>query len=129
MRPSFTDGQRLKKSAKKAVESGTTYVRRWWSNKYKRPSNDPLFESRSLAAWVREMYEDLYERRAEIETALEDEVTPLRERSALTARLQNINKILDEEEYTDDPLIDKWEAELEAGITPDLDEDVPTKRK
>ncbi len=123
MRPSFTDTARQKRSAKKAVSEGSSYIRRWWSNKYKRPPTDPLFEASSLAEWVHEMYEDLYERKAEIEAQLEDEMTPMKERTFLMTRLRNVNKILQEDlKDSDDPLIDRWEQELLEGKVPDLDE-------
>ncbi len=130
MRPSFTDFRRLKAEAKRAVEGGASFIRRWWSHKYKLPTNDSRFEERSIAEWMCEMYEDLYERKAEIEIQLVDEMTPMRERTSLMARLRKLNKMLDEElEVSDDPLIDKWEAELESGVTPDLDEDTPSRRE
>ena len=81
MRPYFTDYARLKRQAKRAVNDGASYVHRWWSQKYKRPANDPLFEERGMSEWVREMYEDLYERKAEIVSQLEDDMTPMREKS------------------------------------------------
>jgi hypothetical protein len=79
---------------------------------------------------MREMYEDLYERKAELEALLADEMTPMRERTTLMARLRRLNKILDEDlEVSDDPLVDKWEAELAAGRIPDLDEGLPSERE
>ncbi len=123
MRPYFTDYARLKRQAKKAVSGGSSYIRRWWSQKYKRPANDPLFEERSMSEWVREMYEDFYERKAEIVSQLEDDMTPMSEKSSLIARLEGINKALGEDlDYSADPLADKWERELKDGIEPDLDE-------
>lgn len=123
MRPSFTDYDRIKRQAKKAVDGGSSYIRRWWSNKYKRPSSDPLFEQRSLSEWVSEMYEDLYERKAEFQAQLEDDMTPLGEKSSLMARLERINKILGEDlDQVADPLVDKWEKQIQAGEEPDLDE-------
>ena len=123
MRPSFTDYDRLKRQAKKAVDGGSSYIRRWWSRKYKRPANDPLFEERSMSEWVREMYEDFYERKAEIVAQLEDDMTPMSEKSNLITRLEGINKILGEDlGYSADPLSDKWEREIQEGIDPDLNE-------
>lgn len=76
-----------------------------------------------MSEWVREMYEDLYERKAEIVAQLEDDMTPMSEKSNLIARLEGINKILGEDlDYSADPLADKWEREIQAGIEPDLDE-------
>ena len=76
-----------------------------------------------MSEWVREMYEDFYERKAEIVSQLEDDMTPMSEKSSLIARLEGINKALGEDlDYSADPLADKWERELKDGIEPDLDE-------
>lgn len=121
MRPRFTDWLRLKRLAKKTIDQGTSYVRRWWASKYRRPASDPLFESRPMATWVQEMYEDIYAQVQDIETRLADDTTPLRERTALSGRLRKLYRALGEtQEISDDPLADQWERELDAGITPDL---------
>jgi hypothetical protein len=115
---------RLRKAAQRAVKSERFSLARWWSNKYKRPPNDPLFLGKSEAFWLQEMFEDIYERKAELEAQLEDETLRLEERRVLSQKLRAILRSLGEKDVTkgEDSLIDKWEAELEAGITPDLDE-------
>lgn len=124
MRPRFTDVQRIKREAKKAIEDGTLDVRRWWSNKYNRPANDRLFQNRPISVWVREMYEDAYERKFDLETLLEDPEMRQEERRHVSQKLRRIYKALGEEDLTlgEDPLIDKWERELAEGKEPDLDE-------
>lgn len=79
-----------------------------------------------MAVWVKEMYEDLYEQVRDIETQLADEMTPMRERTTLAARLRKLSRALGEkEEISDDPLVDQWERDLEEGRIPDLDADAP----
>ena len=124
MRPSFTDYQRLKNEAKRTINKGSSYLRRWWSQKYNRPTNDPLFTNRPLAVWAREMFEDVYEERRSVLAQLEDEDIKSRERERLNGQLRRLNTALGEDpfEASSDPLVDKWLREIDAGITPDLDE-------
>ena len=67
-----------------------------------------------------EMYEDALLEKEELLSDLEQDAADV---SVISARLMVIDEFLGEntEEIGDD-LIDKWEAELAAGITPDLDE-------
>lgn len=121
MSASFTDYERLKREAKKSVELGHVQIRRWWSEKYKQPANDPRFEERSLAEWAREMWEDCYERKGNLETRLEEATG--HERQDILEQLERLAKALDED-FSQDPLADKWERELMEGKIPDLDEQV-----
>lgn len=129
MRPRFTDVQRIKRSAKKAIEDGDLDIRRWWSNKYGRPFNDSLFQKRPLAVWVREMYEDAYEKKRDLETLLEDPDLKQEERRSISQKLRRVYKALGEKDESmgEDPLADKWERELAEGKTPDLDEQLDAK--
>lgn len=70
------------------------------------------------------MYADLYERKRELEAQLDDEDTRIDQQRQVSKRLRSIYKALGEEDQTmgEDPLIDKWERELEADIRPDLNE-------
>lgn len=70
------------------------------------------------------MFEDVYERKADLEHQLEDGSLRLEERRSISTRLRGILRALGEHDWTmgEDPLIDKWEKELDAGIVPDLDE-------
>lgn len=104
-------------------------VSRWWSQKYRRPPNDPLFESRPLLAWVREMYEDAYEKAGDLEALLDDPDTRQEERRAISQKLRKLYKALGERDTTwgEDPLIDKWERELAEGKIPDLEEQMPVR--
>ncbi len=122
MRPRFTAEASLKKRAKEAVETGEVAARRWWCGKYNRPPNDPLYLSRSRASLNQEMYEDVYARKAEIEDRIERGDGDGGENlEALNA----VKRALGEDEQAEDALWDQWEADLEAGRTPDLDAEVP----
>lgn len=129
MRRRFTDILRIKRQAKRIVEAGDLEVRRWWSNKYSRPANDPLFSSRPIHAWISEMYVDVYEQIQTLETLLDDPDLRQEERRSTSTRLRKLYRLVgesDEKAIGEDPLIDKWEKELLEGKTPDLDEQVPT---
>lgn len=69
------------------------------------------------------MYEDLYERKAELEFALEEAETT-RERAPLLKQLESLQKALGEEELVEDELWEQWERELSEGKEPDLDQEV-----
>ena len=69
------------------------------------------------------MYEDLYLRKEELEEDLEN--ASGKEYTDISKRLNAIYRALDtdtDEGYEDDPLIAKWERELEEGKVPDLEE-------
>jgi hypothetical protein len=69
---------------------------------------------------LQEWLEDLYAEKADLIERLED---PEEDARRLMQRLNLIAEALGDEEYlTDDPLIDKWEAQLARGETPDLSE-------
>lgn len=124
MRPGFTDVSRLKRSAKRTVEDDRFNLERWWSKKYSRPPNDPLFLEKSEAYWLRDMFTDVYDRKTDLEEQLASDTLKFEERRSISTKLRAIYKALGEHDETvgEDSLIDKWERELDAGITPDLNE-------
>ncbi len=83
-----------------------------------------------MAVWIREMYEDAYERRLELETLLEDPDMRQEERRRLSGQLRKMYIALGEEDPTkgEDPLVDMWEEQLARGEVPDLDAQVPVKK-
>ena len=119
MRPPFTDVTRLRTEAEMAIESGNATVRRWWTNKYKLPSNHSLFLDRPEAVHMREMTEDLISRRNELEAEL-DEGTAGDSKRALET-LNAIKKALGEEDHDYDPIVEQWEKDMDEGRVPDLD--------
>jgi len=122
MRPYFTEEKNLKRRAQRNVERGTVAMRRWWCKKYNRPPNDPLYLNRSTASINQELYEDLFSRKDEIEQAIENNEGTAESNLGM---LNAIRKALGEDEVSNDPLWDQWEADLEAGREPDLDAKVP----
>lgn len=89
--------------------------------KYKLPPSHVLFQNQSIAELNMEMYEDLYVRKADIESDLDKDVT---DKQPLLEQLAALNTALGEEAAVVDPLADKWERELAAGRIPDLDEEM-----
>ena len=106
--------------AKRSVSTGYTQVKQWWSQKYRLPPNHELFENQSLAELTYEMFEDMISRRDEILEELE--TAESKQADWLVKQLNLLNEALGEEPYIQDPLIDKWDRELAAGLVPDLDE-------
>jgi len=69
---------------------------------------------------LQERYEDLYAEKEELLARFEDDNE---DANALMLRINAISEALDDgDSVTDDPLIDKWEADLAAGRMPDLSE-------
>ena len=109
---------RLRAQAKRNLKTNDYRIRKWWVEKYKRPASDPLYLSRSWPEWQVEMFEDmLVQREIIMERVANGEVDS---KDGLAA-LEGLNKILGDER-TVDPLVDKWERELDAGKVPNLDE-------
>lgn len=79
-------------------------LERWWSDKYKLPSNHDLFQSRTKFDLLVEFYEDYYDK------------NPLDAHRNADGTIQFKD--------TGDDMIDKWEAEIAAGLTPDFYEDL-----
>ena len=95
---------------------------RWWSRKYNLPPNHELFLERSLPDLHQEMLEDLMIEESELKKRIEKGEDA---EGNLLRELNNIQKMLGEDEGTEDMLWDKWEAQLAAGEIPDLDEMPP----
>lgn len=119
MKPLFGDIDRLKRAARDAVGTGFATIKRWWINKYQLPTTHALFGEQTLADLTQELYEDLYQERINLLAKLEEGTHGAKE---LEERLNEINKILGEDYYAGDALVDKWEKELEEGLTPNLEE-------
>ena len=116
----FASMDRLRAQAKRNLETNDYRIRKWWVDKYKRPSSDPLFLNRSWPEWQVEMFEDMLIQRENILEQISNGDVDSKEGKAV---LDSLNKIWgDDAEAAMDPLIDKWERELAAGKMPDLDE-------
>lgn len=113
------DVSRLKTAAKTSFERGTNRIRRWWSKKYNRPPNDPLFEEKSISEHLQEFYEDLMAQRSELQEELKQGVGQSQVSDIMRAITQ-IDKILGDETEEEDPLVAEWEAALERGEEPDI---------
>lgn len=109
---------RLRAQARRNITSNDYQIRRWWVEKYKRPTNDPSFMRRSWPEWQVEMFEDMLGQR---ETILERVANGEADAKDAAAAIDALNKVLGDER-TVDPLVDKWERELATGKMPNLDE-------
>lgn len=78
------------------------WLARWWSKKYKLPSNHELFEARTILEHVVDFYQDYYE---------ENPLESYRNKDGVVV-FSN----------TGDALIDKWEAAIAEGKDIDLSE-------
>jgi len=95
-------------------------LKKWWTNKYKLPANHDLFVGQSESELALEMFEDMLLRKQEI---LDDlETSDSKNANELYRQLNALNAALGEGEVVQDDLVDRWEKELEQGITPDLNE-------
>lgn len=96
-------------------------AKRWWAQKYSHSSR-PFLEM-SLSEILIEMYEDMMATRDEITYELKHGKG---DKPFLYDQLAKVNEALADErdkgKFSSDPLIDKWERELDEGIDPDLDE-------
>lgn len=120
MSPGFTDAQRLKRDAKRNLSDGTSRLRRWWSRKYNRPSNDPLFTKKSTSEHLLEMFEDLMIQREELRGELHVSGVGVSEVSSIMKSIAEIDKILGDVPEVEDPLVEEWEAALDRGEEPDI---------
>lgn len=85
------------------------------------PTNHELFLSQTEAELYQEMTEDMLFSRQEIRAQLENEDTPIADRSNLWKRLHALDRALGNPTESQDPLIDEWERDLEEGRMPNLD--------
>lgn len=121
MRPTFMASERLRRKARQSLESGLVQIRRWWCEKYNRPSNDPLFLGRSMAEHQQEMIEDLCWRKRELETELATGTSG--DTTLAVKQLAAIDKALGEKKSgVRDKLAEKWTEQFMRGEIPDLDE-------
>lgn len=81
-----------------------TLLRRWWTSKYKLPWTHECAQSSTLEDLLVEYYEDFYEK------------NPSEARKVFSENGEFFF------ESTGDPLLDKWEEELQKGLIPDLEE-------
>lgn len=79
-----------------------TPLRRWWTKKYQKSPNSREYNEYTLFDLLTEFFEDYYE---ENPSQMRDLKLPFAS--------------------TGDPMVDKWEKEIEQGLIPDLMEDVP----
>lgn len=89
-----------------------TSLRRWWVQKYTRPWTHRLFQEADAFDLLVEFYEDLFDKYPA---------------EALKAAKNEDGEIVFDD--VDDPLIQKWEEELAAGLTPDLEEGLAPAEK
>jgi hypothetical protein len=123
----FTDEQRILKKAKEEFDSGQDALARWFVGKYKLPTNHSLYQNRTQADMMLEMYSDLLYDRASLRAQIShidasglQPVVKTKEKAALFARLNALNDSLGEPRESDDALIDSFEAALERGEDVDL---------
>ena len=79
-----------------------TPLRRWWTKKYQRSHLSAEYQQYTVFELVSEFFEDYYEDNKSEMYDLDNSFVTL-----------------------GDPIIDKWEREVRAGIVPDLMEDLP----
>jgi hypothetical protein len=118
MRLCFSAEDNLLAKAKENVKIGFGQLKRWWTKKYKLPANHELFVNQSEAELALEMFEDMLLRKQEILDELETADT--KHSNELYQQLNALNVALGEAEVVQDDLVERWEKELEQGITPDL---------
>jgi hypothetical protein len=114
---------RLRKRAKKELDSGLQGLKRWWCKKHKLPSNDPRFTAMTVGELLLEFYGDMWRRQEELEEELK--YAGIEEQGDLHEALLKVNEILGVVEggkvITGDPLADYWEEQIDRGEEPDLD--------
>jgi hypothetical protein len=88
--------------ARKKITKPTDLQRleRWWSTKYKLPSNHKLFQERSFFEHLVEYFEDYYTNNPVEANRNEDGIIQFKD--------------------TGDPLLDKWNEEIAEGKAPDF---------
>lgn len=121
MRPGFSDG--VVSRARKTYASDEGKMTRWWCQKYNLPPNHELLQTRSLSDLEHELLVDMLHDRDQLRRQL-DEGGSDAQQDAILQRINGINQALGDPVEDYDPLVAKWEAELERGVLPDLDEEV-----
>jgi len=79
-----------------------TPLRRWWTKKYQKSPNSEEYKGYTLFDLLTEFFEDYYSNEPSKMKDLDLPFSP-----------------------TGDPMVDKWEREIEQGLTPDIMEDPP----
>jgi phosphodiesterase/alkaline phosphatase D-like protein len=95
-------------------------LRRWWVKKYSLPPSHDAYRKLTFGELLQDFYEDLMDRRRELENDLEH--ADGKQRWAIQDAIKAISKTLGDEVESADPLIDRWEAQIAAGETPDFGE-------
>ena len=111
MRPRFTDLARIKKRARRSLE--TDFLSRWWAKKHGLPTNHELLLAKSQGAILREMYADWAQELEQLESQMEWATGA--ERAEMQSRYERLAEILGEE-----PTVDDWEAIMKRGERPDV---------
>lgn len=109
---------RLRAQARRNLQTNDYRIRKWWVDKYKRPTTDARYLSRSWPEWQVEMFEDMLAQRESILERVSAGEVDAKEGATI---IDALNKLLGDER-TVDPLVDKWERELASGKVPNLDE-------
>jgi len=114
------DWTRLQKTAQKPPDTDLGVVQSWWSDKYNRPGNDPLFLDRSFALHVREFLTDLVEVKEQLESRIKH-ATNREDEMTMREGLETINKLLGIKSTSLRSWQDEVEAALEDGRLPEWD--------
>jgi hypothetical protein len=105
------DWTQIQKKAQKPPDTDLGIVQSWWSNKYNRPGNDPLFMSRPFALHVREFLTDLVDMAQTIQEQLK--LAPTREEEQdMRERLDTINTVLGIKSTS----LRTWQEEVEVAL-------------
>lgn len=110
------DTKQLKRKAKEQAKSELGFFKTWWAKKYQTPPTKEFLDM-SSGELALEVYTDLYTRLFDMQLEYEERPT-----SKLMHEIEHLQEVLGEKIATNDELIDKWERELEQGLTPDLSE-------
>lgn len=138
MRIGFSDAASIRARAKAGMLTQSAVIRRYFGNKYSLPCTHPTFLAQSEAEWLEEMYADLYaeHRQAvdalgQLDSLIMDPKAQQQERTRLMNAIKRLSKTLDEAtpEIVTDPLLDSYDAKLQAGEDVDLQALLPKNWK
>jgi hypothetical protein len=130
MRPPFSDWARTQRLARSEFDNILVQLKRWWVRNYKLPPNHELFLSMTPVDLYRDYFEHLLDRKEQLKLERK-EAKETRARYDIDEQIRSIDVALglsQEEIHGSDPLIDKWEAEFEKGIIPDMEADIERER-
>lgn len=123
----FSDTKQLKKIALIRSKTFDGQLFRWWENKYK-PHAFVSFEKRTRGSLLAEYYFDAAVELENLKSQKEESDLDFETRQQIENKINKLNRIFYDEKEIDklqeieDPLIAKWEKQLEMGLDPDLDE-------